>query len=119
LRHARERGDLLLSPHPYFNGPLSLWELPAELEQRFLGARLVVLKGDAHYRRALGDAIWPAATPFAAVTAYFPAPLLALRTLKSEPMVGLPAGRAEALDLEDPTWRVNARRAVASLGGRL
>lgn len=119
LQKARERGDLELAPHPYFNGPLSLWDLPADLEQRFLGARLVVLKGDAHYRRALGDAIWPAATPFADVTSYFPAPLLALRTLKSEPMVGLAEGRAEALDLEDPTWRVNARRAVASLGGRL
>jgi len=79
----------------------------------------VVLKGDAHYRRALGDAIWPPKTPFGEATRYFPAPLLALRTLKSDPIVGLAEGQAEELDREDPTWRINARRAVASLGGRM
>lgn len=119
LRNARERGALELAPHPYFNGPLSLWQLPIELERRFQGACLVVLKGDAHYRRALGDAIWPPATPFAQATRYFPAPLLALRILKSDAIVGLAEGQAERLDREDPTWRVNARRAVASLGGRI
>ncbi|HWA77632.1 MAG TPA: damage-control phosphatase ARMT1 family protein [Polyangiaceae bacterium] len=119
LEKAREQGELELAPHPYFNGPLSLWQLPLELERRFQGACLVVLKGDAHYRRALGDAIWPPATPFAQATRYFPAPLLALRTLKSDPIVGLAEGQAERLDVEDPSWRVNARRAVASLGGRI
>lgn len=119
LDAARRRGALELAPHPYFNGPLSLWELPRELEQRFREARLVILKGDAHYRRALGDAIWPPDTPFTVATDYFPAPLLALRTLKSDPIVGLAPGRADQLTRLDPTWRVNAQRAVASLGGKL
>ena len=87
--------------------------------RRELGAaRLVISKGDAHYRRAVGDALWAPETPFSRVTSYFPAPLLALRTLKSDPIVGLPGGVAERLDLEDPRWRVNGRRAVASLGGQ-
>jgi len=46
-----------------------------------------------------------------------PAPLLALRTLKSEPIVGVSAAAAGALDAADPSWRVNGRRAVAALGG--
>jgi uncharacterized protein with ATP-grasp and redox domains len=102
----------------FWNGSESLWEVPAELERVFGSARLVFLKGDANYRRALNDALWPAHTPFPVATAYFPAPLLALRTLKSDPLVGLAPGRAEELALLDPTFRVNGKRGVASLGGR-
>lgn len=117
LAHAVQSGRLTLRAHPFWNGPDSLWSLPPELASELASARLVVLKGDANYRRAVGDAVWPTETSFAAVTAYFPAPLLALRTLKSDPVVGLAAGRAAALDREDPTWRVNGKRGVASFGG--
>jgi hypothetical protein len=103
--------------HAFWNGPASLWELPWELERDLGPARLVVLKGDANYRRAVNDAAWPPETPFAGVSSYFPAPLFALRTLKSDPVVGLAGGRAEELERVDPTWRVNGKRGVASLGG--
>jgi hypothetical protein len=118
LRDAVQSGRLELAPHPFWNGPASLWELPGELAERFALARLTVLKGDANYRRAVNDALWPPETPFRDVLAYFPAPLLALRTLKSDAIVGLPEGCARALDERDPTWRVNGKRGVASLGGR-
>jgi len=114
LRAALAAGRLVLAPHPFWTGPESLWSLPPELVARFSGARLVVLKGDANYRRAVGDAVWPVSTRFADVTAAFPAPLLALRTLKSDPIVGLSEERAHALDESDPTWRVNGKRGVAS-----
>lgn len=119
LLAARQTNHLQLREHSFWNGPLSLWQMPDELARQFLGARLVLLKGDANYRRALGDALWPTETPFAAASAYFPAPLLALRTLKSDAIVDLPPGAAEALDARDASWRVNGRRGVASLGGRL
>jgi len=117
LRGALGGGRLEILAHPYWNSPLSLWELPSDLAASLSAARLVVLKGDANYRRALGDAIWPVETSFADATAYFPAPLLALRTLKSDPVVGLDAAEAERLDRLDPTWRVNGMRGVASFGG--
>ncbi|HTV23794.1 MAG TPA: damage-control phosphatase ARMT1 family protein [Polyangiaceae bacterium] len=119
LAAALDDGRLRIAPHPYWNGPASLWELPEPLVRELSGARLVLLKGDAHYRRAVGDALWPPEASFAAVTAYFPAPLLALRTLKSDTIVGLPAGMAARLDRDDARWRVNGQRAVASLGGTL
>lgn len=119
LRGALTEGRLRLAPHPFWNGPASLWDLPEDLARSVAGARLVILKGDAHYRRAVGDALWAPEAPFAEVTRYFPAPLLALRTLKSDPIVGLPAGVAARLDAEDPRWRVNGQRGVASLGGAL
>ena len=112
-------GQLEIAPHEFWNGPRSLWECPPDLEQRFSRARLVILKGDAHYRRAVGDALWAPELPFATVTGYFPAPLLALRTLKSDPIVGLRPGLARELESVDPRWRVNGQRAVACLGGQL
>jgi hypothetical protein len=117
LRAALHNGRLELAPHAFWNSSLSLWELPDELVESFKGARLCVLKGDAHYRRALGDAILPPETTFESHTSYFPAPLLALRTLKSDPIIGLVPGQASELDAKDPTWRVNGQRGVASLGG--
>jgi hypothetical protein len=119
LRAASSSGKLRVTSHWFWNGPESLWDLPLELERELGTARLVIVKGDANYRRAVGDGLWPETTPFTEVTASFPAPLLALRTLKSDPIVGLEAGAAEALDRADPDWRVNGRRGVASLGGRL
>jgi hypothetical protein len=119
LAAALDAGLLLIEPHLFWNGPAPLWQMPRLLRARFDEARLVILKGDANYRRALGDAIWPATTPFADVTAYFPAPLLALRMLKSDPIVDLRAEQVDELDANDPEWRVNGRRGVASLGGQL
>lgn len=119
LHAALASGQLEIAPHEFWNGPRSLWECPPDLEQRFSSARLVILKGDAHYRRAVGDALWSPELPFAAVTGYFPSPLLALRTLKSDPIVGLRPGLARELESVDPRWRVNGQRAVACLGGQL
>ena len=65
--------------------------------------------------RAVGDALWNTTTPFDDVVDYFPCPLLALRTLISDPIVGLPPGMAGALDDVDSEWRVNGRRGVGQL----
>ncbi len=86
--------------------------MPPRFGRLFRDAALVIIKGDANYRRMVGDALWPADTPFTDVTSYFPAPLLALRTLKSDPVVGLPAGMDEKLNGLDARWRVNGRRGV-------
>lgn len=112
LSTALETGRLRLAPDPYWNSTRFLWDLPPRLAQVFRAGRMTIIKGDANYRRIVGDALWPPETPFAAVTAYFPSPLLALRTLKSDAVVGLPAGLAEKLDAIDDQWRVNGRRGV-------
>jgi damage control phosphatase ARMT1-like protein len=118
LRQGLADGRLRVAPHPFWNSSGSLWDMPEELERELCAARLVILKGDAHYRRAVGDALWPADTPTATVLSYFPAPLLALRTNKSDPIVGLAPGQAATLDALDPGWRVNGQRGLAALGGR-
>ncbi|MBI1259802.1 MAG: DUF89 family protein [Chloroflexi bacterium] len=118
LQAALLDGRLLVEPDIYWNSAWFMWEMPPRFESFFANAALVIFKGDANYRRIVGDAKWPPETPFAEVVSYFPAPLLALRTLKSNPIVGLPAGMAQELNEIDADWRVNGRRAVAQFAGK-
>ncbi len=112
LRQALVEKRLRFAPDLYWNGCRILRNLPPRLEDSFRRARLVVFKGDANYRRMVGDILWPPETPLARVVDRFPAPILALRSLKSDPIVGLPPGLAEQIDSIDPDWHTNGRRGV-------
>jgi hypothetical protein len=117
VRRAFDEQSLRVVPDFFWNGPAFLWDRPARLVAELDRATIVVLKGDANYRRAVGDALWPTETSLAHVTSYFPAPLLCIRTLKSDPIVGLPTGLAARLDAGDAAWRVNGRRGVIQGSG--
>lgn len=100
-------------PHPFWNGSSFLWHLPPTLRALLNKARLLIVKGDANYRRAVGDCLWPAHTPFADVLNYLDAPVLCLRTLKSDPIVGLPTPETESkLNRADANWRTNGKRGL-------
>lgn len=96
----------------YWNSHYFFWDMPPDLHTRLGRACLVIIKGDANYRRLVGDSLWPPETPLGRAVPYFPAPFVALRTMKSDPVVGLQPGQAQMLDGEDPKWRVNGRRGV-------
>jgi len=117
LRQAWADGRLRVLPDPYWNGPRFLWQRPERLRRELDGASVVVLKGDANYRRAVGDALWPPGVGFAEATGYLPAPLVALRTMKSDALVGVSADERARLDAADPEWRINGRRGVIQVGG--
>jgi hypothetical protein len=106
---------LRVAPDPYWSGPRFLWQMPAHLAETLHRATMVVLKGDANYRRLVGDAIWQPAEPFAHACDYIPAPLLCLRTMKSDAVLGLPPGLAERLDREAPDWRIDGKRGLAQV----
>jgi uncharacterized protein with ATP-grasp and redox domains len=103
---------LRLTAHPFWVSPLPWWMLPDKLADELAQARLVISKGDANYRRLLGDCHWPYTTPFADVVGYFPAPLLVLRTLKSEQMLGLTAARLAELEASHLDWLVSGEWGV-------
>lgn len=105
-------GELILKTHWFNTSSLFYCQMPDDLAADLARMDLALVKGDANYRRLVGDAHWPPATPFAGATAYFPAPVAALRTLKSELAVGLAPGQAERLAREDPAWLVNGQRGV-------
>ena len=54
---------LRLAPDGWWNSAYFLWALPPHLAQVFAGGRLAIIKGDANYRRMVGDALWPPETP--------------------------------------------------------
>ncbi len=112
LRGYLSADRLRVVEHWLYATSLFFFQLPDDLLDLIGAMGTVFVKGDANYRRLVGDVHWPATTPFEQVTAYFPAPVAALRTFKSEVVVGLPPGQAERLDAEDPKWRVNGRRGV-------
>jgi hypothetical protein len=105
-------GRLHISDHWLYASSLFFFQLSEDLRDRLSAMDLVLVKGDANYRRLVGDVHWAPDTPFDQVTRYFPAPVAALRTFKSEVVVGLLPGQAERLNAEDPDWRVNGRRGV-------
>jgi hypothetical protein len=112
VRQVLRQGRLVLDTHWAYTSSLHFFELPDDLFDALAGFDLVLTKGDANYRRLLGDAHWPPETPFGDTVRYFPAAVAALRTLKSEVIVGLPPGTAGRLAAEDPSWLVNGKRGV-------
>jgi uncharacterized protein with ATP-grasp and redox domains len=115
LRRGEKDGRLRIQTHSYWTSPLPFWELPDDLRQELAASTLLIFKGDANYRRLLGDRHWPFTTPFAAIVGHTPAPLLALRTLKAELVAGLEAAQIAWLDREEPRWMVNGRWGLIQL----
>ncbi|MET8046514.1 damage-control phosphatase ARMT1 family protein [Streptosporangium sp. NPDC005286] len=106
LRKATADGRLSPYVHDFYCAPWSFRRLPADLAVLFERASLTIMKGDLNYRRLVGDRAWPATTPFADTVAYFPGPVAALRTLKSDVAVGIPPATLRNLDADTPDWRV-------------
>ncbi|MCX4765705.1 damage-control phosphatase ARMT1 family protein [Streptomyces sp. NBC_01275] len=106
-------GTLTVRAHPFSASPLPYAEMPQDLRAEFAAADLTIVKGDLNYRRLVGDRPWPPTTPFAEVTAHFPGPVAALRTLKSDVITGLSADTEAALvAAEGQRWRTGGTHAL-------
>jgi uncharacterized protein with ATP-grasp and redox domains len=104
-----EDGHLHLQTGFFWTSPLPAWEMPPEPRQELARAGLLISKGDANYRRWLGDRHWPFTTPIQQILAYRPAPLLLMRVMKAEVVAGLAPGQPETLFQADPTWMFDGR----------
>jgi uncharacterized protein with ATP-grasp and redox domains len=112
LTRALNNGLLVLSDHPFWVTGFFFHKLPNDLRATLAQASLVISKGDANYRRLIGDCHWQPTARFEDTIAHFPAPIVALRTMKAELIVGLRAGEAERLHTLDAEWLVNGKRGV-------
>jgi uncharacterized protein with ATP-grasp and redox domains len=110
-RNISDKRLILVSDY-YWGSPLMGWEMPSRLVQGFSQADLIISKGDANYRRWLGDRKWEPETPLKDGLGYLPAPMLLLRVLKAELVVGLDEGVSVKMDELDPTWMYNGRWGV-------
>lgn len=112
VARARDDGRVVVRDHPWTTSARFFADIDDDLRRAFAAAALVIVKGDANYRRLTRDARWDPATPFADVVADVPGSLVALRTLKADVVCGLPRGAAERLDVVEPTWRVSGKRGL-------
>ena len=121
LRSAGERlnaevgaGRITVTEHPFWVSPLSWRERPGSIDAELGTSGLTIVKGDANYRRLLGDRHWDFTTPFVEAVGPTPTPLLALRTLKAEVAAGLKQSDIADAGAADAEWLINGRWAVAS-----
>jgi Damage-control phosphatase ARMT1-like domain len=112
LQEAFRHGRVRLGTSWFHVAPFEFDAMPDELAADFAHATLTVLKGDLNYRRLVGDRVWPASTDPATAAAYFPGPVVALRTLKSDVVVGVPDDRLAELDRRQPDWRTAGTHAM-------
>ncbi len=104
-------GAWIIAPDFAWCQPQPFWELPRNVRDELKSSDLVVIKGDANYRRLLNDCLWPLDTPFEDVACYFPAPILALRTLKAELGCGIPQDK-QIMASVDADWMVTGKYGV-------
>eukprot|EP00934_Nitzschia_sp_Nitz4_P005999 Nitzschia sp. Nitz4//scaffold8_size234185//191279//192592//NITZ4_001289-RA/size234185-processed-gene-0.130-mRNA-1//1//CDS//3329559902//5989//frame0 len=97
---------------------LAMWEMPENLRSDLTSrCDLAFVKGDANYRRLLGDLAWKPTDPFSEIVGcYFPSPVSALRTLKAEIGCGMDSEQVERAKGLDPNWQVNGRFGVVQFG---
>lgn len=103
----------------------SFWTLPysydemrqvnAKLYSTFQESKLLIFKGDLNYRKLVGDVNWPHSEKFSvALRGFEPAPVVTLRTIKADTVVGLAQGQAEEVAKIDADWMTIGKYAVVS-----
>lgn len=107
--------QLVLSDNYFWTSPLAFWEIPDSLKSDLGNANLIIIKGDANYRRLLGDRHWDFTTNIADIVCYLPAPMVALRTLKSEVVVGIKPEVVKQVTQLDSDWLTNGQWGVIQL----
>ncbi|MBD2690515.1 ARMT1-like domain-containing protein [Anabaena catenula] len=108
-------GKLVLTEDYFWTSPLQFWEIPNLLKNELAKSNLIIVKGDANYRRLLGDRYWDFTTNFADIVSYLPIPMVALRTLKSEVAAGLKSEVIVELATIDPHWLTNGQWGLIQL----
>ncbi|GAA6021492.1 hypothetical protein JCM10207_005777 [Rhodosporidiobolus poonsookiae] len=109
--------------HAFWVSGYTFWNLKDEAPDLFLdlsNSDLVIFKGDLNHRKLTTDSHAPAATPFdqaigPLATAAGAPPVLSLRTVKSDVVVGVPQEVADRLDQEEAGWKISGKYAVVLL----
>jgi len=113
LLKALGSGKLILKAPPFFSTSGMFRELPNNLKAELGAHDLCLMKGDANYRRLMGDRHWDPTTPLEEVVNYFPTNFLSLRTPKSNVMVGVPEATYQKLMAHaEADWQINGKRGM-------
>ncbi|RYH15262.1 protein-glutamate O-methyltransferase family protein [archaeon] len=116
LKHYIEQGRLVAQDDLFWCQPHIFWNLSPTLTTTLSQSHLVILKGDANYRRAVGDCQWTHVNA-TDVLSYWPAPVCALRALKAEVACGISAEQEAYARRQDQHWLVSGKWAVVQFHG--
>lgn len=105
-RCAQASQRLTIQHHPFWTLPLCFDAMLPDLRTDMNQSDLWIIKGDANYRRVVGDRHWPLDTPINTITQYLSTPCLALRVLKCELLVGMDIAKLNTFDLGND-WMTN------------
>ncbi len=109
-----DQGRLELCHHDFWTQPLFFQDMPDDLSSVFKVSDLVIVKGDANYRRLVEDRHWPISMPLSNTVAYFPSNCLILRVLKSELLVGADPEYLASCNLPDD-WMTDGKFGIVQL----
>ncbi len=107
IEDAQKDGKLFFHQYLFWNSPRHFYDMPAGIKHELQRSDLIVFKGDANYRRLLGDRDLPVDQSIRKLIDYLPAPGLTIRTLKSELIIGLEKEQVRILDQADKDWRIS------------
>ncbi|EJK63498.1 hypothetical protein THAOC_15841 [Thalassiosira oceanica] len=113
-----ETGAWVCNENDFWVQPTAMWSFPSDLrEEMNERCDLAFVKGDANYRRLLGDRYWNYSASFQDIIGCcFPCPVCALRTLKAEVACGIAKEEVERAKSLDEEWMTNGRFGVIHFG---
>ncbi|KAK8745668.1 hypothetical protein OTU49_000307 [Cherax quadricarinatus] len=91
-------------------------EIDPELYSQLSKSSLIIFKGDLNYRKLTGDLDWPTTTSLEhTLRGFCPAPVLAIRTAKGGPVVGLAPGVSERTAAVTHDWNISGEYGMIQL----
>lgn len=120
-RHLQRPDQAAVVAEPFLTGPglLTTAGLPRAFREALGAVDVIIAKGDCNYRRLVGDAPWASSDRRSFTDAVvLPAPVIALRTLKAEVLVGVDAAVCARARAQCPDWLVSGRYGVVQCAGR-
>jgi hypothetical protein len=110
-KHVSE-GRFVFEEDLFWCQPTPFWDMPDHVQDKLRTSKMVFVKGDANYRRLLGEREWPLHTRAADVLSYWPVPVCALRTFKAEIGCGVSAAAQQRAQAKDSKWQVSGKWGV-------
>ena len=113
-----EAGRIKVEDDLFWCQPTAFWDMPTSVRNKLSNSAMVFVKGDANYRRLLGDRMWALDHDAKEVLSYWtPIPVCALRTCKAEIGCGIPVSEQSRAESLDKRWLVSGKWGVVQLGG--
>ncbi len=106
---------IVVKDHHFWNSPLPFYQMPRDLHEEISTSDLLIFKGDANYRRIFGDRKIPPEKTSKEFADYLPAKSLAIRTLKSEIIVGMNMDLVNEMHARDKEWLINGKYGIIQM----